>query len=826
MPNLVGIGNSQVPTNAMLGGLAYQDPEHTTLINADIENIAAIKAKINETAVDIFVYNTSLDSDGGAWRKRCQHTSWYNELLGTEKRGTRREFPAIAVLVTTTTRLNIYDGDDPNMSLWRSIWFNNNGTSAYQVPKVSAVNAIICLAFDGVWPGLGVIDLIADWAELRDERNNNGTNRRVYNPIASEAVDKTSNLTSKNGLTGDQVNDIAMTVLPGAPIDEVTGLPVPTIAAACDTGVAIRTFSPGREYDCWLVSNSKTLTGGIENHRIDFLSDGKIVVEQGWQYVTVHRDYRQESQGYSSSMSNSDHYFDENGVQFGGWAELETPRVGTSDVEPWWTPVAIGDGNFVTGHAGDALNHYDDNASLIMYETRKHGQNSAKNGMLNAVSLDYTSGWQVGDIDRAWLCTTDSTTTRTGSDKLGGTGVFSNQTMVNAWSNASNGTKSLDSGQLRVTSGAGGYASVYKAITVVVGRRYTLEAYVHASTALNGACMVISTSNAVNSGGAYGSSETVPTGNWKSVHLTFTATATTMYVHCQSQAYNANEYSVFDVVTCRESEADVSHSKKAISVYGTVPVEPVATGAELCCYGPFSTSNYLKQQFDEDFEYGTGNFCVMFWFKSTGSGSEHFIRKGIPTGSQGIFEAYMTSVGGAGNIRFAIKDDDGTSSTVCNAARQGWNDGDWHHFIGFRKNKHLYLYLDGKFNNFAESNASYTVSWASMSSYLEVGCVNGSANAATTTRLALMRIGQGVPNENQIQKIYYDEKKLFAPNAKCTIYGSSSAVKAMAYDKVTDTLHVGTSQGRSDFNGLVRINNTTTAVTTAISASGGVIAEQ
>ena len=98
MPNLVGIGNSQVPTNAMLGGLAYQDPEHTTLINADIENIAAIKAKINETAVDIFVYNTSLDSDGGVWRKRCHHTSWYNELLGTEKRGTRREFPAIAVL--------------------------------------------------------------------------------------------------------------------------------------------------------------------------------------------------------------------------------------------------------------------------------------------------------------------------------------------------------------------------------------------------------------------------------------------------------------------------------------------------------------------------------------------------------------------------------------------------------------------------------------------------------------------------------------------------------------------------------------------------------
>ena len=31
MPNLVGTGLSQVPTNSMLGGLAYQDPEHGLL---------------------------------------------------------------------------------------------------------------------------------------------------------------------------------------------------------------------------------------------------------------------------------------------------------------------------------------------------------------------------------------------------------------------------------------------------------------------------------------------------------------------------------------------------------------------------------------------------------------------------------------------------------------------------------------------------------------------------------------------------------------------------------------------------------------------------
>ena len=99
MPNLVGIGLSQVPTNSMLGGLAYQDPEHASIKDLDLKNLSQINSEINDTATDIFVYDTRKDSDGGAWRKRTQHTSWYNETLGTATRGTRKEFPAVAVIV-------------------------------------------------------------------------------------------------------------------------------------------------------------------------------------------------------------------------------------------------------------------------------------------------------------------------------------------------------------------------------------------------------------------------------------------------------------------------------------------------------------------------------------------------------------------------------------------------------------------------------------------------------------------------------------------------------------------------------------------------------
>ena len=74
--------------------------------------------------------------------------------------------------------------------------------------------------------------------------------------------------------------------------------------------------------------------------------------------------------------------------------------------------------------------------------------------------------------------------------------------------------------------------------------------------------------------------------------------------------------------------------------------------------------------------------------------------------------------------------------------------------------------------------------------------------------------------------MYEDEKKLFYDNAKCTFYGTSDNVEALAYDDTTNVLHVGTSSGRSEFQGLKRINNTTTAVTTQISASNDLVAEQ
>ena len=114
---------------------------------------------------------------------------------------------------------------------------------------------------------------------------------------------------------------------------------------------------------------------------------------------------------------------------------------------------------------------------------------------------------------------------------------------------------------------------------------------------------------------------------------------------------------------------------------------------------------------------------------------------------------------------------------------------------------------------------------SSTSPTLDIGH-EGGTNSATNSSLALWRVSATGPSAEQIKKIYNDEKHLFQENAKATLYGSSgSAVTALAYDDEKELLHTGTSAGRSVFQGLTRIDNTTDAVGAAISASNGMVAE-
>ena len=155
----------------------------------------------------------------------------------------------------------------------------------------------------------------------------------------------------------------------------------------------------------------------------------------------------------------------------------------------------------------------------------------------------------------------------------------------------------------------------------------------------------------------------------------------------------------------------------------------------------------------------------------------------------------------------------------------GTNDGKWHCAVATYTSYQIQVYVDGVLKNTKVHSAG---SINNSNARLTIGRWFGNTSATYHWRgdLALARHSASVPSPEQVKKMYDDEKDLFVENAKCTLYGSSNAVTAVAFDDSNDNLHAGTSGGRSDFVGLNRINNTTTAVTTAISASNGLIIEQ
>jgi hypothetical protein len=132
------------------------------------------------------------------------------------------------------------------------------------------------------------------------------------------------------------------------------------------------------------------------------------------------------------------------------------------------------------------------------------------------------------------------------------------------------------------------------------------------------------------------------------------------------------------------------------------------------------------------------------------------------------------------------------------------------------------LYVDGVLENSQSSTADLD----NTSAITTFGVASSKGSSAGSASLALWRISATAPTAEQIARIYEDEKVLFQENAQATLYGSSDAVTALAYDDTTELLHVGTSAGRSVFQGLRRVENTTDAVGTAISASNGLVVEE
>jgi hypothetical protein len=267
-----------------------------------------------------------------------------------------------------------------------------------------------------------------------------------------------------------------------------------------------------------------------------------------------------------------------------------------------------------------------------------------------------------------------------------------------------------------------------------------------------------------------------------------------------------------DNISVRLADPDRSVNGKGLGVHGSITKAPVATGADVVGYSGFSSTDYLEQPYNPDLDFGQGDFCVMGWLKFNGTSAEAILRR-QDSGASGA--RFGVDCAPTQKLRFlsGATTVDGTSNIDTNT---------WTFFACVRDTGTSYVYVNGVSENSSASADDVT----NTSAILKIGLRAEGTVPLTNGSLALIRISATAPTADQIRKIYEDEKVLFQEDAKATLTGNSDAVTALAHDPDTNLLHVGTPGGRSVFQGLRRVDETATAVTTAISAVDGLVVEQ
>jgi hypothetical protein len=429
--------------------------------------------------------------------------------------------------------------------------------------------------------------------------------------------------------------------------------------------------------------------------------------------------------------------------------------------------------------------------------------------MICYVSSTYTTGWMNGDIKGAFLSDTDDT------DLVGAelvtNGTFDTDTT--GWSAQRGGILSSVSSQLVVENGTAEFGYASQAISTVVGSTYRLTAEIIGYT----------TSAVFRVGDNFsGTSNTKVSIVIGSADVTFVATSTTTYIYAGPNNNTLGETATFDNISVKLADADRSVNNNGLIVNGTITRSPVADGAELVRYSGFSAANYLEQPYSSALDFGTGDFCVMGWASCVSTSAQCLLHRGDgdATGWNvgSIIQIEMSTNLKAGVYTSGFAD----QSENISFSGTSFANGQMRFVCLARKAGVLRLYVDGLEVGSVASDIDATNTSAS----LWLGQRPFSSRPWSSGSLALWRISATAPTADQILKIYNDEKVLFQDNAQATLYGASDAVTALAHDPDTDLLHVGTSAGRSVFDGLRRVGNTTTSVSTAISASGGLVVEK
>ena len=225
-----------------------------------------------------------------------------------------------------------------------------------------------------------------------------------------------------------------------------------------------------------------------------------------------------------------------------------------------------------------------------------------------------------------------------------------------------------------------------------------------------------------------------------STETTFSKTITPTQSTVRLYAYNTGSGSTtYDNISVRIAVEDRSVNNKGLQVFGTITKNPVATGADLVAYSGFSASNYLQQPYNSDLDFGTGDFCVMGWFKQA---ETSLYRPIVDRDSATTAQRFTAGIIASNSLLVFSYDDGGTTLDIFSS--QAVDNNSWQFFCGVRSGNDLLLYLNCNLEDSADVSGK-----GSISNSTAVLCIGNQARSAKLAscieNTSLIRISATAP---------------------------------------------------------------------------------
>ena len=751
------------------------------LADLSLQSISATLHRSPNAITALFVYDTSKDSDGGAWTEKCQHTSWYNETLngkwlgaqtseanaravsgattddyyqlttdgkfyklnatsGTTEvfRGNKRSFPKVAAIVAEAASVTIYDLTEVD----RPMFARYVNTGAMATGNVAALHAVNGQVFVGGASGLSRLNFATDRLFLHTTSG--------MSSQAALATIRTAARTTEVGtaFTNAAIADVKATILPDAPIDPVTGLRAPTVAVATGARVVV-IHSSGT-----LVNSSSTAAFTQVTLTPQLLSAGR--ADAVW-------------------------YTAANPGALGAAFALTTKNANTAtDFNAGYTTLL---------KSKDRSNYARTSGAVV--QILRNNEGAIGKGLAAKLSDTYNAGWLVGDIRRAYLADI-------GAGSVGPTtelitnGTF--DTGISPWFDLDGSTGRVvwdASGKLSVSdvSGTDGRATYNLGDASLQGKRLKITFTVSGATGR----MTVGGLSPVNHSIFYAGAFGVGT---HTVYLTLDAASSVGYTYGITFAcVNTGTQALYDAVSVKEVTADRSYKAQGSYIYGTLTKSAVASNAQLVAYSGFSAANYLQEPYSADLDFGTGEWSASAWVNAPTANAT----AGILAARAYSSGPYITLGIDATNKLTATAFDGTTTRTVTTTA--AYNTATWTKVrANYTTDGKLAILVNGV--EVASATGTPLLTLNNSNAALTIG--NSYAlDAPFPGSIALLKFSATVPTSEQAVFAYEQEKQLFREGAQCVLPASTNILD-LAYDDATDTWSALQASYESTWSGLGR----------------------